>query len=88
MDEKYFKFKKLYWSYLIGIFLFSVIAGILSLINIVPIYFNEEPYFGIQGLILAVIFTPFIAFVLSITNLLALNLGVFFYRIFNSLKKK
>jgi hypothetical protein len=82
MDTNYFSLKKMFWAYTICSIPFALLTGILSLLNVIPVYFNEAPNYGFKGFILSIIFIPFIGLLFSVTNWLALNLGVLLYRAF------
>lgn len=82
MDTKYFSLKKLFWAYTICSTPFALIAGILSLFSVIPVYFNETPYYEFKGFIITIVFIPFIGILFSITNWLALNFGVLIYRVY------
>lgn len=81
MNSTYFRFKKLFVAYTLGIAPFCLLSAILSLCNIVPVNFNNEPQYGIKGFILTLLFIPFIGLMLSVTNWLFLNLGIFIQNI-------
>ena len=80
MDTQFFSFKKLFFAYTLFSVPFALLAGILSLLNVIPVYFNATAYYGIKGLIITIIFIPFVGIIFSITNWLALNFGVLLYR--------
>ncbi|MBB2144004.1 hypothetical protein GM921_00775 [Pedobacter sp. LMG 31464] len=83
MNKDLFSFKKLFFAYLFAMIPFSLLGGILSLFNIVPVNFNGNPTYGFKGFIVAILFTPFIALMFSGLNWLFLNLGVLIYRLFS-----
>jgi len=83
MDTKYFSFKKMFWAYTICSIPFALLVGILTLLNIVPVYFNETPHYGFKGLIIIIVIVPFIGMLFGVTNWLALNFGVLIYRGFS-----
>lgn len=82
MDTNYFSLKKLFWAYTICSIPFALFAGILTLFNLIPVYFNETPYYGFKGFILIIVFVPFIGILFGVINWLALNCGVLIYRSF------
>lgn len=88
MDSKYFSLKKLFWTYTICSIPFALLAGILALFNVIPVYFNEIPFYGFKGFIITIAFIPFIGMLFSLTNWLALNFGVLIYRGFLKRIKK
>ena len=79
MDTKYFSLKKLFWSYVMCSIPFALLTGILALINVIPVYFNEIPYYGLKGFFITITFIPLIGVIFSLTNWLALNFGVLIY---------
>jgi hypothetical protein len=87
MDKSFFSFKRLFWAYTISFTPFALIVGILSLLGIIPMYFNQIPYYGFIGLFIALLMIPFFGIVFSITNYLALNFGVVIYRLLHQLLK-
>lgn len=88
MDNKYFSLKKLFWTYIISSIPFALLAGILSLFNVIPVYFNKIPYHGFKGFIITIALIPFIGILFGVTNWIALNFGVLLYRGFlKSIKK-
>ena len=88
MDNKYFSFKRLFWAYTFCSIPFGLLAGILALFNVSAVYFNNEPVYGFKGLIITIVFIPFIGLVLCCTNWLALNFGSFLYASFLRIYKK
>jgi len=88
MDTKYFSLKKMFWAYTICSIPFALLVGILALFNVIPVYFNETAYYGFKGLIISIVFVPFIGMLFGVTNWLALNFGVFIYRSFSKRVKE
>jgi len=88
MDTKYFPLKKMFWSYTFCAIPFALLAGFLALFNVMPVYFNESPHYGFKGFIIPIIFIPFIGFVFSITNWLALNFGTLLFNALLKITKK
>jgi hypothetical protein len=82
--KKHFLFKDLFYSYTFSAFPILLLIGVLALFGISPIYFNNEPYYGIKGLIAAIIMIPFIGIILATTNWLFLNFGYVIYSFFRS----
>lgn len=86
--EQYFSFKKMFWSYTFCAIPFALLAGILALFSIMPVYFNGAPNYGFKGFIIPIVFIPFIGLLFSVTNWLALNFGTVLYNAFLRLTKK
>lgn len=82
MNKDFFSFKKLFTAYLFAMIPFSLLAGILSLLNIFPIIFNGNPTYGIKGFLVALLLIPFVSLMFGCLNWAFLNLGVFFQRFF------
>jgi hypothetical protein len=80
--NKFFPFKKMFWSYTFCAIPFALLASILALFNVMPVYFNESPHYGIKGFIIPIVFIPFVGLLFSITNWLALNFGSILYNAF------
>ncbi|SEL95537.1 hypothetical protein SAMN05421740_11531 [Parapedobacter koreensis] len=87
MNNELFSFKKLFWSSVFGTSPFCILAGFFSLIGKIPIHFNEQPYYGIIGLIISIFLIPFISLVIGVTGWLFLNFGVVIYNAFMKIKK-
>ena len=49
MDTKYFSLKKMFWAYTICSIPFALLTGILAIFDVIPVYFNETPYYGFKG---------------------------------------
>ena len=58
-------FKVLFWNALFGYLPIWVITSILTLMNIMPVNFNDEEVYGIQGFIVSLFFFPFIPLVIA-----------------------
>ncbi|NLR59010.1 hypothetical protein HGH93_12920 [Chitinophaga polysaccharea] len=59
---------------------FGLLAAILSLVHVLPVHFNERPYYGVTGFLIAVLTIPFFGLILGILNWIYLNFGSFVYR--------
>ena len=88
MEKGYFSFKKLFWSYTFCCIPFAILAGILALAHISPVYFNEVPTYGLKGFIIAILLIPFLGIIFSAVNWIFLNFGYFLYNKFSALFKK
>jgi len=78
----------MFWSYIISSIPFGLLVGILTLFNVIPVYFNETPYYGFKGLIITIVFIPFIGMLFGVTNWIVLNFGVLIYRGFSKRTKE
>jgi hypothetical protein len=88
MGKNCFSFKKLFWSYIFFGTPLAIVGGLLALFHVTPIYFNETPTYGFKGLIIAILFVPFLGLLLGGANWVALNFGYFLYNAFlKSIKK-
>ena len=87
MDKQYYSFKKLFWSYTFCSIPFLLLAGLLALFKIAPVYFNEAPVYGLKGFIVSIVFIPFTGIILSSCNWLALNFGFMLYNSFQKMSK-
>jgi hypothetical protein len=86
--DKTFSFKRLFWSYTFCIIPFALLAGLLALFGVSPIYFNEKPFYGFSGFFIAVLLIPFSGIILSAVNWVFLNFGYFLYQKALGLLKK
>lgn len=75
-------FGLLYWNILSIYIVGFIIAGLLSLFGIQPIEFNGEPKYGILGLVVALIMSPFMTLVTAFATWLLLIVGNFILKIF------
>jgi hypothetical protein len=67
---------------------FSLLAGILSLLKIMPVTLNGTPRYGPEGFFIAMAFIPFVGLVFSVFNWLALNFGNVLYNEFRTFVKR
>ena len=58
-------FKRLFFTFLFGYFPFAILHIILNITGVIPVNFNDKEIYGIQGVIVVILFTPLIAFVSS-----------------------
>jgi hypothetical protein len=75
----HYSFKKLFLAYLFGYMPFGLLSAILSLAHVLPIQFNERPYYGISGFVISILIIPFFGFIFGVINWLYLNFGNFIY---------
>ena len=52
-------FRLLYINSLFGTLLFMMVLGLFSLFGLFPVNLNDEQVYGIKGLLVLVLFTPF-----------------------------
>lgn len=89
MEYHFFPFKKMFWAYTCCALFFSLIVGLLSLFEILPIYFNNEAVYGMKAFVMVMLFAPFWGLMLSCFNWLALNFGMILWtKLFRYRKKK
>jgi hypothetical protein len=79
--KAYFRFKSLFWPYLYCFVPMAILAGGLALVHISPIYFNGTPRFGFDGLMVALLYSPFLTLIISGASWLSLNIGCLLYNI-------
>ena len=77
-------FKRLFVTFLFGFLPFAILFSILSFLEIEPINFNGEEYYGLQGVLIIILATPISAFIFSIFIYIYLLLG---YLVLSGLKK-
>ncbi len=88
MDKSYFSFKRLFWSYSFCFIPLALLAGLLALFHVSPVYFNDLPTYGFKGFIISILFIPFFSLLFSAANWVILNIGYFLYNAFLRLLKK
>jgi hypothetical protein len=54
-------------------------VAILSLLRITPIYFNEQPYYGVRGFFVTILLIPFFGIIMAAVNWMFLNFGDYLY---------
>jgi hypothetical protein len=88
MRKGYFSFNRLFWSYTFCFIPVAMLAGLLALFHVIPVYFNESPVYGIKGFVIAVLFIPFFGLLFSSMNWIVLNFGYFLYNMFLKIVRK
>ena len=58
-----------------------LLIGILSLSHVVPITLNNQPYYGIKGFVICIIYIPIITLAISITTIPLALFGIWISRI-------
>jgi hypothetical protein len=81
MKIQRFPFKNLFLCFTLGMFPLAALTALLSLLNLVPIYFNDTPYYGFVGCILSLMIAPFFGFIVGSVSYLFLNLGCYIYNL-------
>lgn len=79
--KSYFRFKSLFWPYLYCFLPMAILGGGLALAHITPIYFNGTPRFGVEGFMIALLYSPFFTLIISGASWLSLNFGCYIYNI-------
>jgi hypothetical protein len=82
MEKGRFSFKILFFSYTLTFLVLSLLMGLLALLHISPVYFNEAPVYGMKGFIIPILFTPLFSSFFSLLNWIILNFG---YTLYNSI---
>ena len=75
----------LFVNFLFGYLPFALILGILTLFGVIPINFNGEETYGIEGLLVVIAFIPFVVFMLSFFTWLYFIIGNFFLNLFKKI---
>lgn len=75
-----YKFNELLICYLLAFLPISLLVGVLSLLRIVPAYFNEKAYYGITGLLISFLICLLMGLILAFFSFLLLNIGLFLYK--------
>jgi len=86
--EKGYSFKKLFWSYTFCAIPLALLAGLLALFHVSPVYFNETPTYGFKGFIVSILFAPLFSLLISAANWVVLNCGYFLYNAFGKIMKR
>ena len=79
MKIEYYSFKKIILCFSITLLLIGLITGLLSLLSLSPVYFNNKDYYGFKGFSISILFSIFMSIVFSFLSFLVLNLGAFLY---------
>ena len=72
-----YSFKNLIICFTLGFSPFILFVGLLSLIGVTPIYFNNIPYYGFKGFALSILISPLFGFMMATMSYLLLNIGRF-----------
>jgi len=82
MEKGYFSFKKLFWSYIFCGIPLALLVGLLALLHISAVYFNELPIYGFKGFVIPILFMPLFALLFAGANWVILNIGYYLYNAF------
>jgi hypothetical protein len=63
----------------------ALLIAILTLVNVVPVNFNDEKYYGIQGVVIVILYIPFIGGTMAVVNWIFLSFGNFMLKLFLSM---
>lgn len=74
-------FKRLYVNFLFGYLPFAIIHIILNLARIMPVNLNHKQVYGVKGVIVIVIFIPFIALMFTVLVWIYFMIGNFVIRL-------
>lgn len=80
--EKRNSFAVLFWNYFFAYIPLGLLVAILSLVDVVPVNFNDQKYTGIQGAVISFVYVPWVAFVFALLNWIFLSFGNFVLRFF------
>lgn len=88
--EKYSKkpeglFKTLFVTFLFGYLPIVLLHIVLNLANIIPVNFNEKGVYGMPGVIIIIIYSPFIVLLLSTVIWLYFMVGNLILRLLKKL---
>lgn len=58
-------FKRIFFTFLFGYLPFAVLHIILNLTGVLPVNFNDEEIYGAKGVVIIILFIPFIVLMLT-----------------------
>jgi hypothetical protein len=76
MSDKPYSFKTLLILYTCAYLPFSLLSGVLVLLEEAPIYMNEKPITGWKGLVISIAYIPLFGLIMAFVNWLMLRLGL------------
>lgn len=84
--EKYSKkpegfFKTLFITFLFGYIPFALLHIILNLTGIIPVNFNDKGVYGFEGMLIIILYTPFIVLLFTILTWVYFMIGNLFLRL-------
>lgn len=74
-------FKRIFFTFLFGYLPFAVLHIILNLTGVLPVNFNDEEIYGAKGVVIIILFIPFIVLMLTFFVWLFFIFGNFVLRI-------
>lgn len=74
-------FKKIFFTLLFGYIPFALLHIVLNLFKIIPVNFNDKQLYGIKGVLVIIMFIPFVVFMLTFFAWLHFMLGNLILRI-------
>jgi len=80
-------FNTLFWNFMFGYIPFSILAAILTIFGVVPVYFNDEPRYGIGAALIILLMSPLLVLGTVVITWFYYSLGNYFLRQFLKLRK-
>ena len=81
-------FEKFYVNFLFGIIPVALLHIIFNLAGVIPVNFNEEKIYGLKGVLVIVLFMPFMALLFTIFIWCYFMIGNFIIRSLNKIFNK
>lgn len=78
-------FGLIFVNFLFGYAPFALFFGILSLFGVVPVNFNDSEVYGLKGLLVMILFIPFIVLMFTFFMWLFFMIGNLFLRLTNKI---
>lgn len=75
-------FSKIFWNIVFFMLPMCILLGVLSLLSIMPVLFNEKPYYGIKGFLILIVYIPFFSFIFSGIYWVMYSVGNYFMKLF------
>lgn len=73
-------FKRIFFTFLFGYIPFAILHIILNITEVVPVNFNGKEVYGIKGVLVLILFIPFVVLIISIFGWLYFTFGNFVLR--------
>ena len=70
----------LFWNFFFAYLPLSLLIAILTLMYVAPVNFNDEKYYGIQGVVIVILYIPFVTGTMALLNWIFLLFGNFVLR--------
>ena len=80
-------FGLLFWNLLFAYSPLALLIGVLSLFEITPVNFNDQELYGIKGLVVSLLFIPFVAGILAGLIWLYYSIGNWIMRLLGGILK-